>query len=437
MAASSGNGRTRKIRTEALARVEGEGAMFVRVRGDQVVDVQLQIYEPPRLFEALLRGRSFLEAPDITSRICGICPIAYQMSACAAMEDALGVSVTDEVQALRRLIYCGEWLESHTLHLYMLHAPDFLGYESAFAMAGEHAEIVERGLRTKKAGNRLIEVIGGREIHPINVRVGGFYKAPDPRDLAPLRDELEWAREAALETVRWTASLSFPDLEPDYEFVALRSPAAEYPIDRGRIVSSRGIDITAGEFDDTFEEEHVAHSTALHSRVRGRGSYLAGPMARFNLNLDRLSPAAREAAADAGIGSGCGNPFRSIVVRAVEILYACDEALRLIDSYEPPEPPALDLEPRAAVGHGVTEAPRGLLYHRYELREDGEILAARIVPPTSQNQRKIEEDLRDFVQRNLDLDDERLTLGCEQAIRNYDPCISCATHFLRLEIDRG
>ncbi len=434
--AADGNGQTRRIRTEALARVEGEGAMLVRVRGDEVLDVQLQIYEAPRLFEALLRGRSFLEAPDITSRICGICPIAYQMSACESMEDALGVTVSDQVRALRRLVYCGEWLESHALHLYMLHAPDFLGYESAFTMAREHGEIVERGLRTKKTGNELIAAIGGREVHPVNVRVGGFYKALRPEQLRAPREMLARARDEALETVRWTASLPFPELERDYEFVALRSPAEEYPIDRGRIVSSLGIDVPAAEFDQTFEEIQVEHSNALQSRVRGRGSYLAGPMARFNLNFDRLSPLAREAAEEAGLGEGCRNPFQSIVVRALEILYACDEAVRLIDAYEPPDPAAEDLTPTASVGHGVTEAPRGLLYHRYELGEGGEIVSARIVPPTSQNQRAIEEDLQAFVQANIGLDDEELTLRCEQTIRNYDPCISCATHFLRLEVDR-
>ena len=434
---ADGEVRTRTIRTDALARVEGEGAMYVRARGDEVLDVQLRIYEPPRLFEGLLRGRSFAEAPDITARICGICPVAYQMSACEAIEAALGVSVPDGIRGLRRLIYCGEWIESHALHVYMLHAPDFLGYESAFAMASEHGELVERGLRTKKAGNSLIAAVGGREVHPINVRVGGFYRAPDRRLLEGLREELEWAREAAVETVRWTSTLPFPDLEPDYEFVALRAPAGEYPIDRGRIVSSGGIDIGAEDFDATFEEEQVEHSNALHCRIRDRGSYLAGPMARFNLNLDRLSPLARGAAEEAGIGSGCRNPFQSIVVRAVEILYALDEAVRLLDCYEPPDPPALEPRPQPAVGHGVTEAPRGLLYHRYEIGEGGEIRGSRIVPPTSQNQRMIEEDLHSFVQRNLALDDEELTLRCEQAIRNYDPCISCATHFLRLEVDRG
>ncbi len=432
-----GGGPTRTIRTPALARVEGEGEMYVRLRGSEVLDVQLRIYEPPRLFEALLRGRELGEAVDITARICGICPVAYQMSACEAMEDALGIEVGGQLRNLRRLIYCGEWIESHTLHLYLLHAPDFLGYESGFAMAEEHAEIVERGLRTKKAGNELIAAIGGREVHPINVRVGGFYKAPERRKLEALREKLERARAEALETVRWTAQLPIPELEHDYEFVSLRPAGAdEYPIDRGRIVSSRGIDIEAGGFDEVFEELHVEHSTALHARVRGRGAYLAGPMARFNLNRDRLSPLAAEAAAEAGIGEGTLNPFKSIIIRAVELLYAFDEALRIIDVYERPAAPAVEAEPRAGVGHGVTEAPRGLLYHRYEINEAGEIMAARIVPPTSQNQRSIEEDLERLIAANAELEDEDLRLRCEQAIRNYDPCISCSTHFLRLQVDR-
>ncbi len=434
---SEGNG-TRRIETPALARVEGEGAMHVRLRGEEVLGVELRIYEPPRFFEALLRGRALTEAPDITARICGICPVAYQTSACQAMEDALGIEVEGQLRTLRRLLYCGEWIQSHALHLYLLHAPDFLGFESGFAMAAEHGEVVERGLRAKKVGNRLIEAVGGRSVHPINVRVGGFHRAPERRALEELREELERCREEALATVRFTAGLEFPELERPYELVCLRpEEAADYPIDRGRIVSSAGIDVAAAEFGATFEEQQVPHSTALHARVRGRGAYLTGPLARFNLNRERLSPLAREAAEEAGIGAGCANPFRSIVVRAVEILYAFDEALRLIDAYERPERPAVAWEPRAGVGHGVSEAPRGLLYHRYEIDDEGRIVSAWIVPPTSQNQRSIEEDLFEFVAAHAALPDDELRHRCEQTIRNYDPCISCSTHFLRLEVERG
>ncbi|MEZ5078073.1 MAG: Ni/Fe hydrogenase subunit alpha [Solirubrobacterales bacterium] len=428
----------RRIETPYLARVEGEGAMHVRIRGEQVESVELRIFEPPRFFEALLRGRALEEAPDITARICGICPVAYQTSACQAMEDVLGIELPVELRLLRRLIYCGEWIESHALHLYLLHAPDFLGYESGFAMAADHREVVERGLRAKKAGNRLIELVGGRAVHPVNVRVGGFYRAPERRELEVLRGELERCRDEALETVRFTAGLDFPELERDYETVCLRSEVeGEYPIDRGRIVSSKGVDVAPAEFDATFEEEHVPHSTALHARVRGRGAYLTGPLARFDLNRERLSPPALEAAREAGLGEGCANPFRSIVVRAVEVLYAFDEALRLLDAYRRPEQPAVPYEVRPGVGHGVSEAPRGLLYHRYEIDSEGRIASAWIVPPTSQNQRSIEEDLAEVVAANVSLPDEALRHRCEHTIRNYDPCISCSTHFLRLEVDRG
>jgi sulfhydrogenase subunit alpha len=427
---------TRTIKTSVLARVEGEGAMHVRIRGTEVERIELRIYEPPRFFEAFLRGRRYTEPPDITARICGICPVAYQMSACAAIEDACGVTVSEPIRRLRRLIYCGEWVESHALHVFMLHAPDFLGYESAVSMARDHREIVELGLRIKKVGNELIRAIGGREVHPINVRVGGFWRAPSRRELRPLTEQLKEAREGAREAVRWAATLDFPELEEDYEFVALSHPD-DYPLERGRLASSRGLDIGPAEYEEHFVEAQVPHSTALHSRLRERGSYLVGPMARYALNSECLSPLAREAAAQAGLGPVCRNPFRSILVRSVEILYALDEALRLIDGYEEPDRPAVDVPPRAGTGYGWTEAPRGMLWHRYRLDEEGTILDAKIVPPTSQNQSKIEEDLYAVVRRNIDLPDEPLRLRCEQAIRNYDPCISCATHFLTLKVDRG
>lgn len=429
--------RTRTIRTDYLARVEGEGAMYVKLEGREVREVKLRIYEPPRFFEAFLRGRAFTEAPDLTARICGICPIAYQMSAVRAMEDACGIAIDDgPIRDLRRMIYCAEWIESHSLHVYMLHAPDFLGYPGAIEMARDHREIVEQGLQMKKAGNALLALIGGREVHPINVRVGGFYRAPTPAELRTLEEPLKQARETALETARWASQLSFPDVELEPEHVALHDPDAEYPIDRGRVVSDRGLDIAPGEFDEHIVEEHVEHSTALHARLIERGTYLTGPLARYSLASSALRPLAQEAAREAGLEASCRNPFQSIVVRAVELVEATDEALALIDAYEQPDAPALEVTPRAGVGHGATEAPRGLLYHRYEIDEDGTILDARIVPPTSQNQRAIEEDLRAVVERHLDLADEQLTLRCEQAIRNHDPCISCSTHFLDLTIDR-
>jgi coenzyme F420-reducing hydrogenase alpha subunit len=425
----------RRIQVDALARVEGEGGMSVVVKDGLVEEVQLQIYEPPRFFEAFLRGRAYGEAPDITARICGICPVAYQMSAVHAMEAALGIEVDGPLRALRRLLYCGEWIESHVLHVFMLHLPDFLGYEDAIRLARDQREVVERGLRLKKIGNELVSVVAGREVHPINVRVGGFYRAPLVRELRALRGDLEWGRDAALETVRLVAGLDFPDFDCDHTFVALQHPD-EYPFNEGEIVSTDGLRVDASAFEDHFEELHVEHSNALHARIRGGGFYFVGPQARYNLNFDRLSAVAQGAAREAGLGRQCRNPFRSIVVRAIEVVEAYEEALRIIDGYEEPDAPFIAHEVRAGSGAACTEAPRGLLYHRYEIDDEGSITSARIVPPTSQNQATIEDDLRRFVQKNVALPDDELTWKCEQAIRNYDPCISCATHFLKLEIDR-
>jgi coenzyme F420-reducing hydrogenase alpha subunit len=421
--------RIRTLRVEALTRVEGEGAMHVETRNGEVVDVQLRIYEPPRFFEAFLRGRAYTEPPDLTARICGICPVAYQMSACRAIEDACGVVVEGPLEHLRRLLYCGEWIESHALHIYLLHAPDFLGVANAIELAALDRVAVERGLRLKKVGNSIIELVGGRAIHPVNVRVGGFYRTPRKRELAALIEPLEQARDDAAETVRWVAGFEFPDYEEDYTFVAGHDPGG-YPVLGESLVSNRGLDAPVSAFLDRVVESHVAHSTALHAHLDGDISYLAGPLARFSLFADHLAPPAYDAASDVGLTAPCNNPFRSIVVRAVETLHACDTALRFVREYEEPDRPAVEVEPRAAVGHGCTEAPRGLLYHRYELDATGTIVDAVIVPPTSQNQSTIERDLWRVVEDNLDLDDAALTGLCEQTIRNYDPCISCAAHFL-------
>ncbi len=432
---SHGSGAARTIGVEGLSRVEGEGSLRVVVHDGTVTDVALEIFEPPRYFEALLVGRHFTEAPDITARICGICPVAYQMSACAAMEDACGVTVDDRIASLRRLLYCGEWIQSHALHVYLLHAPDFLGCADAVQLAERDRAAVERGLGLKRTGNLVMETVGGRSIHPVNVRVGGFYRAPDPEAIAALAEPLRRARDAASATVDWVSRFDIPDVPGDYRYVALHD-AGRYPIERGRPASSDGLELSPAEFGELAVEEHVARSTALHARLAGRDPYLTGPLARYSLNAQFLPTVASEAAAGAGLGSTCSNPFQSIVVRAVELVFACDEALTLVEAYAPPHPPAEVVPPRRGAGTGVTEAPRGLLLHRYEIDEDGTILQARIMPPTSQNQLTIEADLRRVVQAGLDLSDDDLQWRCEQAVRNHDPCISCAAHFLDVSVVR-
>ena len=425
----------REIKVDYIPRVEGEGALFVNVRDGQVSDVRLNIFEPPRFFEGFLVGRGFQEVPDITARICGICPVAYQMSSVHALEKALGWAITPEIHALRRLLYCAEWIESHALHVYLLNAPDFLGYDSGIALAKDHRETVERGLRMKKLGNRLLEVIGGRAIHPVSACVGGFYRAPRREELVALLDDFRWGLEASLATVRFVSTFTFPDFTPAYEFVALRH-ASEYAMNEGRIVSSSGLDIAAESFEYHFGEEHVEHSNALQGRRLDGGSYMVGPLARLNLNRDRLTPLAAQAANECGISFPSRNPFVSIVARAIETVLAYEEAIRLIENYEEPVPPCTNGELRAGEGAAATEAPRGLLYHRYRITRDGLVRFARIVPPTAQNLRRMEDDLRQYVPGLLDLPEDQAGLKCESLVRAYDPCISCATHFLKLHIRR-
>jgi sulfhydrogenase subunit alpha len=426
---------TKTVRVDYIARVEGESSLELDVRDGTVEAVRLSIFEPPRFFEALLRGRGFGEVLDIVARICGICPIAYQMSGVHAIEDVLDIAVDAQIGTLRRLLYCGEWIESHALHIVMLHAPDFLGYPDAIAMARDHGDAVQRGLALKRAGNELLRLLGGREIHPVNMRVGGFYRVPSRAELAPVAETLKHARDQAIETLRWAAAFPFPEFTRDYEFVALRHPD-EYPMNSGRIVSSGGLDAAVGDYETEFLERQVPYSTALHSVLRRRGAYLVGPMARYAINRDRLPAEVRALADEAGLEPVCRNPYRSILVRAVEIVYACGEALRLIAGYDRPARPFVPAEPRAGVGYACTEAPRGILYHRYRLDAEGTIQDARLVPPTAQNQGVIEEDLRQVAATGLDLDQDALKANCEQSIRNHDPCISCAAHFLKLHVHR-
>jgi sulfhydrogenase subunit alpha len=431
----------KRINVDYLARVEGEGALRVKLFNDEVTDVQLNIYEPPRFFEAFLRGRSYQEVIDIVARICGICPIAYQMTAARALEKAFAMLPPPGVHELRRLIYYGEWIESHALHVYLLHAPDFLGYESALSMAAVPAlrPVVERGLRMKKIGNQMMTVIGGREIHPVSICAGGFTRAPRRTELEALLPDLEWGLEAAVATVRWAASLDYPDFSAHYDFVSLSHPE-EYAISEGTVRSSRGLNIPIEAYELHFNEEHVAHSNALHSRyIETGGTYLVGPLARLNLNFDQLLPEVQALAREIGVTLPLRNPFMSLIARCLEMVQAFADSIRLIRNYEPARPSRAPLPQQFTISEGahVTEAPRGLIYHRYELDDNGRVTFAKIVPPTAQNLPRIEEDLWQYVPTVISLPLEEATLKCEKLVRSYDPCISCATHFLKMTVARN
>lgn len=427
----------RRIAVHELTRVEGEGSLTLEVRDGQVTTARLGIFEAPRYFEKIVVGRTPDEVIDIVARICGICPVAYQMSAVHAFEALFGVRIDPMVRLLRRLLYAGEWIESLGLHVYMLHAPDFLGYESAIAMAAEHREAVVRGLALKKVGNEILRVLGGRAIHPVSVRVGGFSRVPTRRELQALRPQLEHALEQAKATVRWVTGFAMPHLDRPMRFVALSHPR-EYPYNEGRLVSSDGLDVPVEHWNEAFEEFQVEGTNALHARLIGAdGPYLLGPAARVTLCGDRLHPVARSLLAETGMaGAIRTNIYASIVARAVELVHATAEAIEIVDAYRPPARPAEPWTPRAGSSAWATEAPRGLCFHRYGCDEAGRITACQIVPPTSQNQAAIEADLVATAGSLLDLPDAEMTRRLEQMIRSYDPCISCATHFLDLTVLR-
>ena len=419
----------KSIQVNQLARVEGEGAFTLRLDPWGQAAARLKVFEAPRLFEGFLKGRYFDEMPDLTARICGICPVAHQISAAVAVENAWGVTVTSGADILRRIMLCGEWIESHALHVYLLHAPDFLKCSDGFglARASGDSRSLDRGLQLKKVGNDIVARIGGREIHPVNLRVGGFYRAPSSSDLASLIDRLQWALEAAYETVRWVAGFDYPEFEREYTYVALSVPGA-YPMVGGRLVSNRGLNVGVSDFEKHVVPRQVRHSTALFHSLSGSASLSTGPLARFNLSGNRLSETAGRAAAENGLAVPCCNPFKSILVRSVELVHACETALNLVRSYRQDELSKEPMTLKGAAGHGAVEAPRGVLYHRYGFNDAGYVTSARIITPTALNLAAAEEDLKELAARYGGLSRKELTWLCEQAIRNYDPCISCATH---------
>lgn len=430
-----------KIHVPVLARVEGEGALNLDIRGNRIEHLQLRIYEPPRMFEKFLEGRSFHEVPDTVARICGICPVAYQMSAVQAIERVFGIDPGPWVYAMRRVLYCGEWIQSHALHVHLLAAPDFLGFENAIGMAAQYPDLVRRGLRLQELGNRIIALFGGRSVHPVGVRVGGFHAAPAPAAVEDLARDLERSLPEAMALLQWALGLQLPKRQDEFTCVALRH-ADEYPLFSGRLAADHQFEIDIADYPRYFREFQAPHSTALHSRFHPQGveqgdgqDYLVGPLARLNLNFERLPEVIRRALQAGGFPHPSGNLFHSIVARAAEIYLAISEAVRLLQAYEVPNRPYTEAAPRAGEAAGCTEAPRGTLWHYYAFDADGRVLRARIVPPTSQNQARIESDLRGGLEAlGLQRPEDELRRHAEAIVRNYDPCISCATHFLRLKV---
>lgn len=428
----------RIIKSDYLARVEGEGGIMIEIKDGTVAKVHVRIFEAPRFFEAFLRGRPYQDVIDFTSRICGICPVAYQMSSVHAIEKIFKVAVSPPVRALRRLLYCGEWIASHALHMYLLQGLDFYGFDSAWS-GREYREIAKQGLRLKKIGNAILAVLGGRPVHPVSVRVGGFFSMPSRKTLASLLPELEKAFEESLKAIAWTAALDFKDYSPDAEFISLCS-SEEYPMNEGRIMSTNGLDVTFEEFLAAVQEHQVDYATALHAAIMREGiavTYLVGPLSRLNLNHERLPSGIRSAVTAAGVSLPIRNIRMAIIARAIEISYAFHEAIRIIQDYEQPEKACESFEPSAGAAAWATEAPRGTLIHRYELDEKGCVIAATIIPPTSQNLAQMEKDIAAFAGRHMAKPTDYIRREAEKIVRGYDPCISCSTHAMIVDSSRG
>lgn len=423
------------INVPVMVRVEGEGALEFTASEGNIENLHLKIYEPPRLFEKFLEGENYTEVPTMAARICGICPIAYQMTSIRALERLFGVDPGPWVHDMRRVVYAGEWLQSHALHIHLLATPDFLGYDNAIAMAQDHPQTVKRGMKLQALGNDLLSLLGGRSVHPIGLRVGGFYRAPEKREVADLVDRLEDAVEDAIGVVEWTAGLDLPVDNQAFNCVAIRHPN-EYGINEGELVSTQGQRVSFDSYSERFKEHQVKHSTAFYSTLDGE-SYFVGPLARVNLNFAQLPKEIQNLCNDLNLKFPSNNMFDNVRARAIESYYSVLEALRLLRAYKRPRQAYVDVTPKPGIARHATEAPRGVIYHEFKIDGNGKVQTASMIPPTSQNQASIEANLKNAVlEYGLDHPDDELRMLCEKIIRNYDPCISCSTHFLNLTVHR-
>lgn len=417
---------SRKIEIGYVARVEGEAGLKIKVSVGQVKELVLDVWEPPRFFEGFLVGRKYYEVPDLVARICGICPVSHMLTALKALEKALGINPSQQTKSLRRLMALSQILASHLVHLYMLALPDYLGYESVVGMMPDYGQEIGRLLRMKTVANDLTRAIGGRALHPVTTVVNGFTRLPSIGELRRLAEALKGIKEDALETVRLFANLPYPDLQSRSEYVALRNPE-RYAFTEGRVVSSEGLDFAEGEYGDYFQEEQVPYAMAKRSVVKGGGAFRVGALARVNLNFHQLSEVAKEAAGEVGFETPSHNPFHNNLAQALEVLHCVDECVSIIEGLDLKEEERA-FAVRAGEGGAITEAPRGLLYHKYCINDKGVVEGANIVTPTAHNVFNMEKDLRELAPSLLDLSEKEAALRCEKLIRSYDPCFSCSVH---------
>jgi coenzyme F420-reducing hydrogenase alpha subunit len=414
-----------KIDINYIARVEGESSVKLEIEEGKLKELRLNIWEPPRFFEGFLVGRKFDEVPDIVARICGICPVSHMTTAIRAMENAFGFTPSPGVKRIRKILALSQILSSHLAHLYVLALPDFFRLNSVVEMLPHFEKEIKRFLRLKEAANSITALFGGRALHPVSMVVGGFTKVPSKADTEKAAKELESLHEDALETLKMASELKCPALENNAEFVALKGKG-EYAINGGMISSTKGLNIKEHEYASYFIEDEVTYSNAKRTILKDRGSLMAGALARINLGFDNLMPDAKKASEEIGFKGG-GNPFLNNLAQAVEIVHAFQECAALLRGLSLKDYFA-DFKVREGAGSALTEAPRGMLYHYYEIDRRGVITKANIVTPTAHNFLNLEESLKKLVTENIDKPEEELILMCEMLVRAYDPCFSCSVH---------
>jgi coenzyme F420-reducing hydrogenase alpha subunit len=417
------------ISVEHVARIEGHGTISVELEGSSVKDVRMDVVEPARFFESMVVGRRFDEVSLITSRICGICSPNHAVTSLKAIENALGVQVSERTKLLRKLLVYGSYLQNHATHLYIFAAPDFVGLPSVFPLAQTHPDVVERALKIKKMGNELTTLVGGRPVHPVTAVVGGFTIEPDPRELARFRDMLAALVDDAVVTTHLFDSFEVPTFATSGDMLAMVSED-DYAIYDGEIGSlDMGWRRPVSEYQQFINEEVFAHSNAKHSTSGGR-SFMVGSLPRVNLSRDKLMPRAAETLASLGIVPSEKNTFYNNVCQAVELIDACERCVaycdRLLNDGGSSEP--VDFAIKAGAGVGATEAPRGTVYHGYAIDDDGFVTRGNIITPTAQNLGNLEADMRAFAPTIADAPREEFILGMEKMVRAYDPCLSCSVH---------
>ncbi len=411
-----------KINIDYIARVEGEGSVKYEIRAGKLANLRLNIWEPPRFFEGFLKGRNFDEAPDITARICGICPVSHMATAIRAVEKAIGFTPSEEIVRIRKIMSLSQIAASHVVHLYMLALPDYYKLPVVTGMEKE----ISRLLRMKEVLNGVTAAFGGRALHPVAMVVGGFSKLPSKDRVGELIDGLESIRNDVLDTVTMVAGLDYPELETDAEFVAL-SGKDGYEFHKGAISSNLGLSIDEDDYNTAFEERELNYSNAKKTIVKGRGALMVGALARLNLNFDKLHPEAKRAAREIGFSPPVNNPYMNNTAQAIEIIHCVYESIELLHKRDGKDH-FIKPEIREGFGSAVTEAPRGLLCHQYMVNGRGVVEKANIVTPTAHNFLSLEENLKKLVTENIDLPREALTLKCEMLVRAYDPCFSCSVH---------